>query len=75
MPNQGYFGGGAVAPVTAVFDSGARFNGGSITVPPPPPGYLPTQAQVAAMNGQSVHVQKDKNNFFTGGKGAGFTFW
>lgn len=67
---------GLVAPVTAVFDSGARFNkNGPVTVPPPPPGYMPNQAQVAAMNGQSVHVQKGKNNFFTGGKGAGATFW
>lgn len=67
--------GGQLAPVTAVFDAGARFHNGQITVPPPPPGYMPTQAQAAAMQGQTVHVQKDKNGFFTGGKGAGFTFW
>lgn len=74
MPNPGYF--GPVAPVTAVFDAGARYNAnGSITVPPPPPGYMPTAAQAAAMSGQSVHVQKEKNGFFSGGKGAGFTFW
>ena len=77
-PQPGYYPGqvAPVAPVTAVFDSGARFNkNGPITVPPPPPGYMPTPAQAAAMNGQSVHVQKEKNGFFSGGKGAGFTFW
>ncbi|GAB0099883.1 hypothetical protein DMENIID0001_157750 [Sergentomyia squamirostris] len=65
-------------PQMALFDPGARFSaqgGGSFSVPPPPPGYAPTAAQLAAMQGQPVQVQKPKNNFFTGGKGAGFTFW
>ncbi|XP_055700738.1 DAZ-associated protein 2 [Phlebotomus papatasi] len=63
-------------PQVALFDPGARFSaGGSFSVPPPPPGYGPTAAQLAAMQGQPVQVQKPKNNFFTGGKGAGFTFW
>lgn len=41
----------------AIYDDGARFNGkgaGSMTVPPPPPGYAPTPAQIAAMQGQPV---------------------
>lgn len=64
-----------MAPQTAIFDAGARFNGKSPVIPPPPPGYLPNAAQVAAMQGQPVIVEKKKNNFFTGGKGAGYTFW
>ncbi|XP_055311246.1 DAZ-associated protein 2 isoform X2 [Sitodiplosis mosellana] len=64
-----------MAPQTAIFDAGARFNGKSPVIPPPPPGYLPNAAQVAAMSGQQVIVEKKKNNFFTGGKGAGYTFW
>lgn len=39
---------------TAIFDAGARFNGKAPVIPPPPPGYLPNAAQVAAMQGQSV---------------------
>jgi len=66
----------SVAPQTAVFDAGARFNGkGPVSIPPPPPGYLPSAAQAAVMQGQTVVVDKKKNNFFTGGKGAGYTFW
>ncbi|XP_059620245.1 DAZ-associated protein 2-like [Phlebotomus argentipes] len=66
----------AQQPQVALFDPGARFGAqGSFSVPPPPPGYAPSAAQMAAMQGQPVQVQKPKNNFFTGGKGAGFTFW
>lgn len=64
-----------MAPQTAIFDAGARFNGKAPVIPPPPPGYLANAAQVAAMQGQPVIVEKKKNNFFTGGKGGGYTFW
>ncbi|XP_031641253.1 DAZ-associated protein 2 [Contarinia nasturtii] len=64
-----------MAPQTAIFDAGARFNGKAPVIPPPAPGYLPNAAQVAAMQGQPVIVEKKKNNFFTGGKGGGYTFW
>uniref|UniRef100_A0A1L8DBY1 DAZ-associated protein 2 n=1 Tax=Nyssomyia neivai TaxID=330878 RepID=A0A1L8DBY1_9DIPT len=65
-------------PQVALFDPGARYGGqggSAYSVPPPPPGYAPSAAQLAAMQGQPVQVQKPKNNFFTGGKGSGFTFW
>lgn len=42
----------------ATYDAGARFGGkggGSISIPPPPPGYAPTAAQLASMNGQTVN--------------------
>lgn len=42
-----------------IYDSGARFNGkggGSMSIPPPPPGYAPNAAQMAAMKGQPVSV-------------------
>lgn len=59
------------------FESGARFGagGGQPIIPPPPPGYAPNAVQIAAMQGQPVVMDKKKNNFFTGGKGAGSTFW
>lgn len=51
-PPAGY---SMAGPQTAVFDAGARFNGkGPVNIPPPPPGYMPNAAQVAAMQGQSV---------------------
>lgn len=40
-----------------IYDSGARFNGkggGTMSIPPPPPGYAPNAAQMAAMKGQPV---------------------
>lgn len=62
---------------SGLFDSGARFGPGSgqAIIPPPPPGYAPNPAQIAAMQGQPVIMDKKKNNFFSGGKGAGSTFW
>jgi len=64
-------------PVPAMFDAGARFNkaGSTVNVPPPPPGYAPNAAQIASMNGQPVALEKQKGSFWTGGKGAGTTFW
>lgn len=48
-----------ITPQTAIYDAGARFNGkGPVTIPPPPPGYLPNAAQVAAMQGQTVKKKK-----------------
>lgn len=41
----------------ATYDSGARFSGkggASMSIPPPPPGYAPNAAQMAAMKGQTV---------------------
>lgn len=58
------------------FDSGAQFdNNCPITVPPPPPGCAPNVAQMALMNGNSVVLNKKKSNWFTGGKGGGYSFW
>jgi len=60
------------------FDAGARFDGNSgQNIPPPPPGCAPNAAQAAMQSGQfgSVAVTQKKENYFTGGKGAGTTFW
>lgn len=62
---------------TAQFDESARFKGkggGSLSIPPPAPGYAATPAQIAAMQGRQVMTEKKKNDFFVGSKG-GFTFW
>ncbi|KAM7351956.1 uncharacterized protein ACRADG_004650 [Cochliomyia hominivorax] len=37
---------------------------GAISIPPPPPGCVPTPAQMAAMSGQQVVVKKQKKSFF-----------
>ncbi|XP_075153709.1 uncharacterized protein LOC142227189 [Haematobia irritans] len=37
---------------------------GAILVPPPPPGCVPTPAQLAAMSGQQVVVKHKKKSFF-----------
>ncbi|EDW77622.1 uncharacterized protein Dwil_GK24599 [Drosophila willistoni] len=37
---------------------------GAVSVPPPPPGCLPTPAQLAAMQGQPVTVKQNKRSFF-----------
>jgi len=61
---------------TVQFDSGARFDGiASQSVPPPPPGVAPNAAQMAAAQGQQVFATQKKDNWFTGGKGGGVTFW
>jgi len=49
------------------YAAGTRFSGkggGSVSVPPPPPGVAPTPAQLAALQGQPVILQKKKNSFF-----------
>lgn len=57
------------------FEPGARFDIASKSIPPPPPGVQPNEAQLAVMRGQNVEVTQKKSNKLTGGKGAGFTFW
>ena len=42
---------------------------------PPPPGYAPNAAQIAASQGQSVNVQQRQAGWFSGGTGGGYTFW
>ncbi|XP_022290690.1 uncharacterized protein LOC111102276 [Crassostrea virginica] len=58
----------------ASFDSGARFDGISQPrIPPPPPGYMPTAAQQAVMQGQPVMATQQKANWFSG-SGGGYTW-
>ena len=63
------------------YDDGARFDIASQNLPPPPPGILPTSSQVAAAQGlaplqQPIRRKRNKaKDFFTGGSGAGYTFW
>ncbi|XP_055378465.1 DAZ-associated protein 2 [Condylostylus longicornis] len=49
------------------YAAGTRFSGkggGSVSVPPPPPGIAPTPAQLAALQGQPVILQKKKKIIF-----------
>merc|ERR1712025_445881 len=49
------------------FDAGARFDTNTpASIPPPPPGVMPTQEQVAAMQGQGVAMQQKKETFVKG---------
>ena len=58
------------------FDAGARFKPYAPgSVPPPPPGYAPNAAQMAAAQGQNVAVEQKKGGFFKGTGSGGFTFW
>ncbi|XP_028393399.1 annexin A7-like isoform X2 [Dendronephthya gigantea] len=58
------------------FDSGARFGAGSsVNIPPPPPGVMPTHAQMAAATGQSVVMKQQKTGWVEGAQGGGYTFW
>ncbi|KAH8409913.1 hypothetical protein KR009_000852 [Drosophila setifemur] len=41
-----------------------RTPAGSVVIPPPPPGCLPTPAQWAAMQGQPVVLKQRKRSFF-----------
>ncbi|XP_005104661.1 DAZ-associated protein 2 [Aplysia californica] len=60
----------------AQFDSGARFDGiSSQNIPPPPPGCAPNAAQMTASQGGQVFATQKKDNWFTGGKGGGVSFW
>ncbi|KAK7093003.1 DAZ-associated protein 2-like isoform X4 [Littorina saxatilis] len=62
--------------VPGLFDAGARF-GGTATpnIPPPPPGYSPNVAQMAAMQGHQVTGTQQRSNFWTDGAGGGMSFW
>ncbi|XP_035214278.1 DAZ-associated protein 2-like isoform X2 [Stegodyphus dumicola] len=63
-------------PAAATFDAGARFDGHSMpVVPPPPPNVAPNAAQLAMMQGNPVVLSQQKSSFLSGGSGAGFTFW
>lgn len=59
---------------TASFDSAARFDGISQPrIPPPPPGYMPTAAQQAVMQGRPVVATQQKAGWFSG-SGGGYTW-
>eukprot|EP00117_Sycon_ciliatum_P041737 scpid83597/ scgid30477/ len=63
---------------TVVFEADARFGGpgrgGTFTVPPPPPGYQATYAQLAAASGLAVKVERKKTTFVYGGGDAGMSW-
>lgn len=61
---------------TATYDPGARFGAGAtMSLPPAPPGVMPTHAQMAAAQGQPVAMQQRQANWFSGGSDGGTTFW
>ncbi|XP_028654368.1 DAZ-associated protein 2 [Erpetoichthys calabaricus] len=67
---------GSTVLVEGAYDAGARFGTGStMSVPPPPPGVLPSAAQLAAMQGANVVMTQRKGNFFMGGSSGGYTIW
>ncbi|SPP81945.1 DAZ-associated protein 2 [Drosophila guanche] len=58
---------GAAAAHVLQLDSRAEVRttpSGSVVIPPPPPGCLPTPAQWAAMQGQAVVLKQKKRSFF-----------
>jgi len=72
----------------AYFDAGAEFSvKNPPSIPPPPPGVAPNEAQLALMGvnpvqGQQkpdgttvVKVVQKKRGFFSGSGGGGYTFW
>ncbi|WAR05563.1 hypothetical protein MAR_020932 [Mya arenaria] len=63
-----------VAP--GLFDAGARFDGiAQNRIPPPPPGVAPNQAQMAAMQGQTVVASQQRGNWLSGsGNDAGVSW-
>lgn len=65
---------GQTVMIPDAFDAGARFTG-AVHIPPPPPGHLPNAAQLAVMQGQKVIIGQKKASKFSGGSGAGYTFW
>jgi len=63
-------------PVHGQFDAGARFNvQNPPSIPPPPPGVAPNQAQMAAMQGRQVMMSQEKGGFLKGSGSGGYTFW
>ena len=81
VPTQPYLPINQAATTTAsslkieAFHPAARFDIASRSIPPPPPGVEPNEAQLAVLRGQSVLVTQKKQNKLFGGKGAGYTFW
>ncbi|KAI0223275.1 hypothetical protein LSAT2_025501 [Lamellibrachia satsuma] len=54
----------------ASFNAGARFDAvAPASIPPPAPGYAPSQAQQAAMQGHAVAPTQQQSNYFTMGAG------
>lgn len=42
---------------------------------PPPPGYMPNAAQIAAAQGHNVAVPQRPRNIFTGGSDGGYSIF
>ena len=62
--------------VQGQFDAGARFSAQApASIPPPPPGVMPTPAQMAAMSGQQVIMGQKEGGFLKGSGSGGYTFW
>lgn len=69
IPQQAMF-------VHGAYDAGARFDGLSAQViPPPPPGYAPNPSQMAALQGQNVILTQRKADYLSGGTGGGYTWY
>ncbi|XP_071942329.1 uncharacterized protein [Antedon mediterranea] len=63
---------GGTLVVQGGFDAGAR---NPTSIPPPPPGYAPNHAQMAATQGQNVVVTQRQGNWMTGGSDGGYVVW
>jgi len=63
-------------PVHGQFDAGARFSARAPpSIPPPPPGVAPNQAQLAAMQGRQVIMGQKEGGVMSGSGSGGYTFW